>query len=99
MAQLQQNQVPSPFNPVMTQTPTRVYGRIRRIKQAFGFIAGDDGVDYFFHRYGFRKDSPKQFSECKEQDRLEFTPCQPPADPTNSKEKGPRAIEVMYVEG
>ena len=73
-------------------------GRIRRIKQAYGFIAGDDGVDYFFHRYGFRKDSPRQFVECKEQDRLEFTPCSPPQSEAGTQ-KGPRAVELLYIEG
>ena len=86
------NAASNTVDPSRQEAKPRIRGRIRRIKQGFGFVAGDDGNDYFFHRFGFRKDSIKQFHEVAEQDRLEFTPCQPDA-------KGPRAIEVIYLEG
>lgn len=71
----------------------RLRGRIRRLKneKKYGWIAGDDGVDYFFHAYGLKKNSPRQYDQLQEQDRLEFTPVKP-------DEKGPRAIELTYLD-
>jgi hypothetical protein len=48
-------------------------------------------VDYFFHAYALKKKSTKQFGELKEQDRLEFTPVLP-------DDRGPRAVEVEYLD-
>jgi cold shock CspA family protein len=71
----------------------RLRGRIRRIKaeKKYGWIAGDDGIDYFFHAYGIKKSSPRQFNELHEQDRLEF-------DTVHPDGKGPRAIEIVYLD-
>jgi len=60
-------------------------GVVRKIKEGFGFIAGNDGTDYFFHWTSLQKTSCK-FSELEVGDRVEFLKIEAP--------KGPRAIEV-----
>jgi cold shock protein len=67
--------------PVVTQFPTkqkaptraRVEGAIRKIKQdrGYGFIAGDDGIDYFFHWSAMDRQS-KNFRDCLVQERVSF---------------------------
>lgn len=76
---------------VSKEAAPRLLGRIRKLINGYGFVAGDDGIDYFFHRLGFKKTSKKQFSEVRQQDRLSFQPLVLP-------DKGPRAIEVDFVE-
>jgi len=80
----------NPHHP-MVDSNSRLRGRIRRIKKGFGWIAGDDGIDYFFHGTAMKKSSPRQFIDLKEQDRLEFTPIKPEL-------KGWRAIELIYLD-
>ena len=63
-------------------------GVVRKIKEGFGFIAGNDGQDYFFHWTALQKTSVK-FSELEQGDRVEFLKIEAP--------KGPRAIEVRKV--
>lgn len=63
-------------------------GVVRKMKEGFGFIAGNDGVDYFFHWTSLQKTSVK-FSELEIGDRVEFTRIEAP--------KGPRAIEVRKL--
>lgn len=64
-------------------------GVVRKIKEGFGFIAGNDGTDYFFHWTSLQKTSCK-FSELEVGDRVEFLKIEAP--------KGPRAIEVRRVQ-
>lgn len=66
---------------------TRQEGSVRKIKadRGFGFIAGDDGLDYFFHWTSMEK-TTKNFRDLEIQDRVSFIAI--------DGEKGPRAILV-----
>jgi len=68
----------------------RMEGAIRKIKldRGFGFIAGDDGQDHFFHWSGMEKTS-KDFRELEIQDRVSFVAI--------SGDKGPRAICIRVL--
>lgn len=76
----------------ISQNLPRIAGRIRRIKQdkGFGFIAGDDGIDYFFHWSTVKRLSPKDFRKMEVRDRVSFSPIKPP-------DHDWRAIEVEFV--
>lgn len=69
---------------------SRVEGAVRNLRQdrGFGFIAGDDGVDYFLHWSGMEK-STKDFRSLELLDRVSFVPIQGP--------KGPKAIMVRVI--
>jgi cold shock CspA family protein len=54
-------------------SPDRMTGAIRGLKKGFGFIAGDDGRDYFFH-WSAMEPSTKNFRELILQERVAFTP-------------------------
>jgi cold shock protein len=62
-----------------------VNGKITKIyrDKGFGFIKGDDGEDYFFHRSGVKN---ARFAELEEQTEVEFEDTQ--------AERGPRAEEI-----
>lgn len=55
----------------MEAQSSRLQGSVRKLKSGFGFIAGDDGYDYFFHWSGMRKVA-KDFRELEVRDRVEF---------------------------
>lgn len=63
-----------------------MFGTIKKIEgaKAFGFIAGDDGIDYFFHKTGLAKGV--EFHQLREKDRVSFE--------DEEGGKGPRACEV-----
>lgn len=76
---------------------TKMQGTIRNLQEAFGFITGDDGCDYFFHKSGLQQ-TTFAFHELRDgrrtsdpADRVEFTVTEHP--------KGPRAIEVRVLDG
>lgn len=75
----------SPLPPIST---SRIQGSIRKLKGSFGFIAGDDGRDYFFHWSGMEKTS-KNFRELEIQDRVSYMIAESP--------KGPRAIQIRVI--
>lgn len=77
--------------PIQADPAPRLLGRVRKLINGYGFVAGDDGTDYFFHRLAFKRTSKKQFNEIRQQDRLSF-------QPLTLADKGPRAIEVEFVE-
>lgn len=56
-------------------TTIRITGAIRKIKpdKGYGFIAGDDGLDYFFHWSAMEMTS-KNFRDLKLQERVDFFP-------------------------
>ena len=62
---------------------TTVYGRVRRlvVERGFGFIEGEDHVQYFFHRSACLR-----FDELAEGSRVRFDP--------GRSDKGPRAERV-----
>ena len=70
---------------------SRIEGNVRKLKQdrGFGFIAGDDGRDHFFHWSGMDKSS-KNFRELEIQDRVSFVVIE--------GEKGPRAVLIKVLE-
>jgi len=65
-------------------------GKVRKLKEGYGFIAGDDGRDYFFHWTAMQQTS-KNFRDLELLDRVEFRPIQ-------NEGKGPRAIEVLVID-
>ena len=69
----------------------RLTGSVRKLKQdrGFGFIAGDDGRDHFFHWSGMEKTS-RNFRDLEVQDRVSFVCVE--------GDKGPRAICIRVVE-
>jgi cold shock CspA family protein len=67
----------------------RLCGRIRALKQGYGFLAGDDGFDYFFHKSSLQLRT-KKFDDLAERERVEFTP-------QVSSEQRRRAIEVRIL--
>ena len=50
---------------------SKITGAIRKLKDHFGFIAGDDGSDYFFHWSAMEK-TGKDFRDLVERERVEF---------------------------
>lgn len=60
-------------------------GTIRKLKDGYGFIAGEDGVDFFFHWSGLSKFT-KQFRYCKEEEKVDFD--------IEISERGPRAVNI-----
>jgi cold shock CspA family protein len=60
-------------------------GEFRKLKDGYGFIAGEDGIDYFFHWTGLSKFT-KQFRYCKDNEKVEFE--------VQVSERGPRAVQV-----
>ena len=63
-------------------------GSIRKLMAGFGFIAGDDGIDYFFH-WTAVKVGAKDFRLLVLQERVTCRIIKSP--------KGPRAIDVEAV--
>lgn len=63
-------------------------GVVRKLRDGYGFIAGNDGVDYFVHWTAMQKET-KTFRELKIGDRVSFQ--------VHIAPKGPRAIEVSVV--
>lgn len=69
------------------QSPV-ITGKITKVEKGFGFIEGDNGVDYFFHQSDIRKDS-RQFRAFSIGDAITFR--------AGTSEKGPKAFD-MFVE-
>lgn len=46
-------------------------GSVRKLKDGYGFIAGDDGHDYFFH-WSAMKIGAKDFRELQVRERVSF---------------------------
>jgi cold shock protein len=62
------------------------FGTVKRVvaDRGFGFIAAEDGVEYFFHRSGL--DRELSFDSLQGGERVEFE--------IESSQKGPRAYRV-----
>lgn len=75
----------------METIPHRTTGAIRKLKRerGYGFIAGDDGRDYFFHWSAIDKASTN-YRDLVAQDRVEF-------DTVATEEKGPRAVAIRVL--
>lgn len=63
-------------------------GVVRKIRDGYGFVAGNDGTDYFLHWTAMVKEGPT-FRDLKVGDRVAFQIYVAP--------KGPRAIEVRVT--
>lgn len=61
-------------------------GIVRKViaDRGYGFITGEDGKDYFFHRDGLA--SSLQFDRMTEGERVEFD--------LQASQRGPRAVNV-----
>jgi len=77
-----------PVNGSVATQPRQENGVVRKLKDGFGFIAGNDGKDYFFHWSAMQK-TTKDFRQLEVGDRVEFL--------CLDAEKGPRAIEVRVT--
>jgi cold shock CspA family protein len=63
-------------------------GTFRKIKLGYGFIAGVDGIDYFFHWTNVSKFT-KQLRYCQEGEKVTFD--------VQISERGPRATNILVV--
>jgi cold shock CspA family protein len=63
-------------------------GSFRKIKLGYGFIAGVDGIDYFFHWSNLSKFT-KQLRYCVENEPVTFE--------VLISDRGPRAIDIEVV--
>jgi cold shock protein len=75
--------------PMSHTANSRVTGAIRKLKDGYGFIAGDDGRDYFFHWSAMDRTS-KNFKELSMQERVNFLVADSP--------KGVRAVMIRVIE-
>lgn len=66
--------------------PQRLTGSIRALKQGFGFIAGDDGSDYFFH-WSAMDVSSTDFRDLVIRERVSFR--------VEESARGTRAVEIV----
>lgn len=71
----------------MSDTATQ-NGVVRKLRDGYGFIAGNDGIDYFVHWTAMQKGT-KKFRELEVGDRVSFI--------ASKAEKGPRALEVLVT--
>jgi cold shock CspA family protein len=67
----------------------RLQGAIRKLKKTYGFIAGDDGLDYFLHWSAMHPEE-KDFRELRERERVEF-------DTVTGKDGKLRAVDIRMI--
>lgn len=75
--------------PSPSQIEAKLQGAIRRLKDGYGFIACDDGQDYYFHWTGLEYTGPR-FEDLSMRQRVEF-------HVALGHPKGPRAINVRVL--
>jgi len=66
-------------------------GKVRKLKEGFGFISGDDGRDYFFHWTALQR-TTKSFTDLQILDRVEGSIIE------SSEHRGPRLIEIRVLD-
>lgn len=69
----------------------RMTGAVRTLKKGHGFIAGDDGVNYYLHWTAMRPDTT-DFRQLRERERLDFG-----IRPNPEKPDIPRAIDAYVI--
>src|SRR5262245_21692554 len=69
----------------------RMTGAVRVLKQGHGFIAGDDGNNYYLHWTAMRPDT-LDFRQLRERERLNFA-----VVPNPRKDAVPRAVDVYVI--
>ena len=67
-------------------------GRIKTLRETFGFIYAEGAGDHFFHRGDVSEASAYDFDQLEEGDTVSFVPVEP------RPEKGPRAQQVAWQE-
>lgn len=70
-----------------------IRGKVRKLKEGFGFIAGDDGRDYFFHWTAMQRTS-KNFRDLEVLDRVEGSII----ESDENLKRGPRLIEIRVID-
>jgi len=73
----------------ITMSDETLSGIVKKIREGYGFITGEDGKDYFLHWTSIAKESPKDFRQLEVGDKVEFK--------WKLAEKGPRALDVMVL--
>lgn len=73
------------------QNEPMMRGKVRKLKEGFGFISGDDGRDYFFHWTALQR-TTKDFKDLQILDRVEGTIIEP------TEARGPRLIEIRVID-
>jgi cold shock CspA family protein len=68
-----------------------IRGKVRKLKEGFGFIAGDDGRDYFFHWTALQR-TTKNFRDLELLDRVEGLIIE------GTELRGPRLIEIRVID-
>ena len=66
-------------------------GKVRKLKEGFGFISGDNGRDYFFHWTALQR-TTKSFQTLEILDRVEGSVIE------GEVGKGPRMIEIRVID-
>lgn len=79
----------TPMDPLSFSPSPSIRGKVRKLLEGFGFIAGDDGLDYFFHWTGLQQ-TTKSFHDLKLLDRVEGSVIE--------GQKGPRLIEIRVID-
>lgn len=65
--------LPSPTpHPVSPGKPERITGSIKKLLGSYGFVAGDDGIDYFLHWSNMAVGT--DFRRLQQQQRVSFLP-------------------------
>lgn len=70
------------------EAPQNCTGVVRKIRDGYGFIAGNDGIDYFLHWTAMVAEGPT-FRDLKVGNRVAFQ--------IHIAPKGPRAIECKVT--
>ena len=69
----------------------RTTGKVKTLKEKFGFIRSDSGAKYFFHGGALDKMSGLKLEDLQPGDRVEFDPAE------HDGGKGPRALLVRKL--
>ena len=69
----------------------RMTGAVRHLSKGHGYIAGDDGVNYYLHWTAMRPDSI-DFRQLRVRERVSFSTM-----PNMKKEVTPRAVDVYVL--
>jgi cold shock CspA family protein len=76
---------------LMGQPDKRMTGAVRHLSKGHGYIAGDDGVNYYLHWTAMRPDSI-DFRQLRVRERVSFATM-----PNMKKEVTPRAVDVYVL--
>jgi cold shock CspA family protein len=82
----------SELNRSIKESNARITGAIRKLKEGYGFIAGDDGKDYFFHWSAMER-TGKNFRDLAVQERVEFSI----VEVQDAKDTKWRAVQVRVL--